>query len=408
MKSIQHIYKIGTGPSSSHSIGPRRAAELFAERLTDKNCKIAVELYGSLAATGKAHLTDKAIIEGLSPLEAEIIWKKDQILPLHPNGMVFKAFDNNGRTICNWRVYSVGGGELLDDNGPIQQSSYCVYQFNSISEILAWCIENNKSFWQYCSSNETEDIWQHLRQVWLVMCDAIGRGLSSKQEYLPGSLRLKRKAPAMFSCAHERTGIHRDFNLLSAYALAVAEENAAGHKIVTAPTCGSSGVLPSVLYYFHKHNDVGTERILRALATAGLFGSSVAERASISGAQVGCQGEIGTASAMSAGAAAQLLGADCKRIEYAAEMALEHSLGLTCDPVNGLVQIPCIERNAFAAMRAVECATYAISTSGEHIVSFDDVVDAMNKTGRDLQAKYRETAAGGLAEIMRLRLIDRQ
>jgi L-serine dehydratase len=283
-----------------------------------------------------------------------------------------------------------------------------MYQFNSISEILAWCIENNKSFWQYCSSNETEDIWQHLPQVWLVMCDAVGRGLSSKQEYLPGSLRLKRKAPAMFSCAHERTGIGRDFNLLSAYALAVAEENAAGHKIVTAPTCGSSGVLPSVLYYFHKHNDVGTDQILRALVTAGLFGSSVAERASISGAQVGCQGEIGTASAMSAGAAAQLLGADCKRIEYAAEMALEHSLGLTCDPVNGLVQIPCIERNAFAAMRAIECATYAISTSGEHIVSFDDVVDAMNKTGRDLQAKYRETAAGGLAEIMRLRLIDRQ
>jgi len=321
-------------------MGPRKAAELFSEKLTDKNCKIAVELYGSLAAVGKTHLTDRAIIEGLSPLKAEILWKKDQTLPLHPNGMVFKAFDNNGRTICIWQVYSVGGGELVDDNGPIQQFSYRTYQFNSISEILAWCIENNKSVWQYCSSNETEDVWEHLSQVWLVMCDAISRGLSSKQEYLPGSLRLKRKARAMLNCAHERIGILRDFNLLSAYALAVAEENATGHKIATAPTCGSAGVLPSVLYYFHKHNNISTDQILRALATAGLFGSSVAERASISGAQVGCQGEIGTASAMSAGAAAQLLGADCKQIEYAAEMALEHSLGLTCDPVNGLVQIP--------------------------------------------------------------------
>jgi len=388
-------------------MGPRKAAELFCGKLTDKNCKITVELYGSLAAVGRLHMTDRAIIEGLNPLKAEILWKKDQTLPLHPNGMIFKAFDNNGRTICIWRVYSVGGGELVDDNGPIQQLSYCTYQFNSISEILAWCIENNKSFWQYCLSNETEDVWKHLSQVWLVMCDAIGRGLSSNQEYLPGSLRLKSKARAMLNCAPERVGIHRDFNLLSAYALAVAEENAVGHKIVTAPTCGSAGVLPSVLYYFHKHNNIGTEQILRALATAGLFGSSVAERASISGAQVGCQGEIGTASAMSAGAAAQLLGADCKQIEYAAEMALEHSLGLTCDPINGLVQIPCIERNAFAAMRAIECATYAISTSGEHIVNFDDVVDVMDRTGRDLQEKYRETARGGLAEIMRFRLVDR-
>jgi len=407
MKSIQHIYKIGTGPSSSHSMGPRKAAELFSEKLTDKKCKITVELYGSLAAVGKTHLTDRAIIEGLRPLKAEILWKKEQSLPLHPNGMIFKAFDNNGRTICIWRVYSVGGGELIDDNGPIQQLSYCTYRLNTISEIITWCIENNKSFWQYCSSNETEDVWEHLSQVWLVMCDSIGRGISSKQEYLPGSLRLKRKARTMLNYAHKRIGILRDFNLLSAYSLAVAEENADGHKIVTAPTCGSAGVLPSVLYYFHKHNNIGTEQILRALATAGLFGASVAERASISGAQVGCQGEIGTASAMSASAAAQLLGADCKQIEYAAEMALEHSLGLTCDPINGLVQIPCIERNAFAAMRAIECATYALSTSGEHIVSFDDVVDVMNKTGRDLQEKYRETGRGGLAEIMRFRLVDR-
>jgi L-serine dehydratase len=411
MKSIKHIYKIGTGPSSSHSMGPRKAAELFVKRLRDKNCKIEVELYGSLAATGKGHLTDKAIVEGSSPLKVKIIWKKDQSLPLHPNGMVFKAVDSNGQTICNWRVYSVGGGELLDDNGPIQHiqpSADCTYQLNSISEILAWCIENDKSFWQYCLSCETEGIWHHLSQVWQVMCDSICRGLSSKQEYLPGSLRLKHKAGAIFKYAHEHVGIHRDFNLLSAYALAIAEENAVGHKIVTAPTCGSSGVLPSVLYYFHKHNNIGTDQILQALATAGLFGSSVAERASISGAQVGCQGEIGTASAMSASAAAQLLGADCKQIEYAAEIALEHSLGLTCDPVSGLVQVPCIERNAFAAMRAVECATYALSTSGEHIVSFDDVVNVMYRTGKDLQAKYRETSAGGLADIMRLRLIDKQ
>jgi len=386
-------------------MGPRRAAKLFFRKLKGEKCKSTVELYGSLAATGKGHLTDKTIIQELTPLETKIVWKKSQILPLHPNGMLFKAFDTNGQLICSWQVYSVGGGELIDDNGPVEKPSNDTYQLNSISEILAWCVKHNKAFWQYSSTGK--DIWGYLSEVWSVMNDAILRGLSSSEKYLPGPLKLRRKAPSMLDYAHKRVSILRDFNLLSAYALAVSEENASGGKIVTAPTCGSCGVLPSILYYFYKHNNIQTNEIFQALATAGLFGLSVAERASISGAEVGCQGEIGTACAMAAAAAAQILGGNCKQIEYAAEMALEHSLGLTCDPIKGFVQIPCIERNAFAAMRSFECAAYAISTSGNHIVSFDDVVDVMDRTGRDLQAKYRETAMGGLAEIMRIRLADR-
>jgi L-serine dehydratase len=408
MKSICNIYKTGVGPSSSHSMGPRKAAEIFLRLHQDSIHQAKVVLYNSLAATGRGHLTDKAIIEGLHPVKVELDWRPDETLPLHPNGMDFQALDSEGKTIGQWRVYSVGGGDLIDDNGPVEQQGSHHYPHNTISDVLAWCNDNDKSFSHYVYENESYDIDAFLERIWQVMASTIERGLTCGAEYLPGPLKLKRRATEMLKCAHDRIGILRYFNLLEAYALAVAEENASGREVATAPTCGSCGVLPSVLYYSLKHNNVREKDIRRALATGGLFGSLVVERASISGAEVGCQGEIGTACAMAAAAVAQLLGGSPSQVEYAAEMGLEHFLGLTCDPISGLVQVPCIERNAFAATRAYECATYAISTSGEHIVSFDDVVDVMNRTGRDMQCKYRETARGGLAEMMRNQLLSDQ
>lgn len=390
-------------------MGPNRAAEMFRRRVEPrKPARVVVELYGSLAATGRGHQTDVALASGLAPLAPVVEWKPDEELPAHSNGMVFRALDAAGAEIDSWRVYSVGGGRLADDEGPLAQDAGGEYPCQGLADVLAWCRAEDKPMWAYVDHHDTRELWQHLGRVWTVMRESLQRGLACEDGVLPGWLGLRRRARAMRDKANDSVGFLRYLHLVSSYALSVAEENAAGGLIATAPTCGSAGVLPAVLYYFWKHGGSSEQDILHALATAGLVGAVVAERASISGAQVGCQGEIGTACSMGAAAAAQLLKATPLQIEYAAEMGMEHWLGLTCDPIGGLVQVPCIERNAFAAMRSAECAAYAVATDGEHLVTFDNVVDVMNQTGRDLQCKYRETATGGLAAIMEHSLADRR
>jgi L-serine dehydratase len=406
MQSIRKIFTVGRGPSSSHTIAPERAAKLFLKKLNQKPSKILIHLYGSLATTGKGHNTDKVLSETLQDIPTDIRWHCNENLPEHPNGMEFEAFDQKNQLIKSWRVYSIGGGQLAEDHGVIDDNATIIYPAQYFSDIIDWCTENQQPIWQFAYQHERENLHDFLGYIWEVMQKVISEGLY-KEGYLPGSLKLTRRASKMLANSGSFSDTYKSLTCLSAYALAVAEENASGGRVVTAPTCGSAGVLPSVMYYFHMHYNISKRDILYGLATAGLVGSAVSGKASISGAQVGCQGEIGTVCAMAAAGAAQFLGGNIYHIEYAAEMALEHFLGLTCDPVAGLVQVPCIERNAFAATRALECAVYSISTDGEHVISFDDVIGVMNTTGRDLQAKYRETALGGLADLMRKRLLPK-
>ena len=391
MKSIKELYRIGTGPSSSHTMGPRKAAEMFVVRHPDA-AKFKVTLYGSLAATGKGHMTDVAIIDTLEPTApVEIIWQPKVFLPFHPNGMTFD------KLIENWTVYSVGGGALAENNDTSSIESPDVYGMNSMTEILEWCERNGRSYWEYVKECEDSDIWDYLNEVWKTMIDSIHRGLE-EEGVLPGPLNLRRKASTYYIRATGYKQSLQSRGLVFAYALAVSEENASGGKIVTAPTCGSCGVVPAVLYHLYKSRDFSDIRILRALATAGLVGNIVKFNASISGAEVGCQGEVGVACAMASAASNQLFGGSPAQIEYAAEMGLEHHLGMTCDPVCGLVQIPCIERNAYAAARALDANLYSSFTDGMHRVSFDKVVQVMKQTGHDLPSLYKETSEGGLAK----------
>ena len=397
MKSIKELYRIGTGPSSSHTMGPRKAAEMFVERHPDA-ASFKVTLYGSLAATGKGHMTDVAIIDTLkTTAPVEIIWQPKVFLPFHPNGMTFAAFDANNKIQENWTVYSIGGGALAENNSNPTIESPEVYGMNSMTEILEWCERTGKSYWEYVKECENEDIWDYLAEVWDTMKEAIHRGLEA-EGVLPGPLNLRRKASTYYIRATGYKQSLQSRGLVFSYALAVSEENASGGMIVTAPTCGSCGVMPAVLYHLQKSRDFSDMRILRALATAGLIGNIVKFNASISGAEVGCQGEVGVACAMASAAANQLFGGSPAQIEYAAEMGLEHHLGMTCDPVCGLVQIPCIERNAYAAARALDANLYSAFTDGMHRVSFDKVVQVMKQTGHDLPSLYKETSEGGLAK----------
>ncbi len=396
MKTIREIYRIGYGPSSSHTMGPRKAAEIFVGR-TQEAVSYVVTLYGSLAATGRGHMTDVAILDVLK--NATIRWMPDVFLPYHPNGMKFEALDTDGKVIDSWTVYSVGGGALEED-GKQGDELPEIYHLNTMTEILRYCEESGKSFWEYVEECEGKEIWDYLHDVWQVMCEAVERGIDA-EGVLPGPLHLARKAASYYVKATGYRDNVRTRALVFAYALAVSEENAAGGRIVTAPTCGSCGVLPSVLYHVGKSKNFSEPRILRALATAGLIGNVVKHNASISGAEVGCQGEVGVACAMAAAAATQLFGGTPSQIEYAAEMGLEHHLGMTCDPVCGLVQIPCIERNAYAAARALDTNVYASFSDGLHRVSFDKVVEVMKETGHDLPSLYKETAQGGLAKEYR-------
>ncbi len=393
MESITKLYRIGFGPSSSHTMGPAEAAKIFKRRHPDIHF-VRVTLFGSLAATGRGHMTNLVIQEVLAPISVEFIWKPHEVLPFHPNGMIFEALDKGQQVIDTWKVFSIGGGEIREENQ--QTSTSSLYPLSTMREILTHLEANGLSFWEYVEQIEGPQIWSHLKKVWRTMAEAIERGLRS-EGVLPGGLGLPRKAWAYYQKAKTTGSYFRRMGFLSAYALAVSEENATRGVVVTAPTCGSSGVLPAVLRFMREMTKSPEETILRALATSGLIGNLVKHNASISGAEVGCQGEIGTACAMAAGASVQILGGTIRQIEYAAEMGLEHHLGLTCDPVGGLVQIPCIERNAMAAAKALSCADYALFSDGFHRVSFDDVVIVMRQTGLDLPSLYRETASGGLA-----------
>lgn len=392
MESIRELYKIGHGPSSSHTMGPKFAAESFAKR-NPKAVSFKVTLYGSLALTGKGHMTDY-IIEKTLPGEVQISWKSETFLPMHPNGMIFEAFDGQGTKIDDWEVYSIGGGAIADKNTKPGKND--IYPITEMTQIIKYLEEEGGTFWEYVYKIEDEAFPAYLKKVWETMKDAVGRGLEADGTLL-GELKLRRKAPSYFVKANMQNKFAEDNAYLFAYALAVSEENASAGKVVTAPTCGSSGILPAVLYLFYKKYNFSEVRILKALAVAGLFGNLVKENASISGAEVGCQGEVGTACAMAAAACTQLLGGTMYQIEYAAASGLEHHLGLTCDPIAGLVQVPCIERNAFGAQRALDSALYAVYSDGRHLVSFDNVTEVMEQTGHDLPSLYKETSLGGLA-----------
>ncbi|NOZ14075.1 MAG: L-serine ammonia-lyase [Acidobacteria bacterium] len=394
MESIRELYRVGNGPSSSHTMGPARAAEKFKEKTMDA-AAYRVTLFGSLAATGKGHLTDRAIEKILSPAPVDVIWKAEETLPLHPNGMRFDALDKKGIVTRQWEVYSVGGGAIRDaDNWNAETKT--VYPLSKMDDILTWCEENGTSLWEFVEKSEGKDIWDFLEKILDAMESALNRGIA-EEGLLPGTLHLARKGAAYHIKAINASHAVRVIGSVFAYALAVSEENAAGGIVATAPTCGSAGVLPATLHYLRESYKFDKRRILRALATAGLIGNLVKKNASISGAEVGCQGEIGTACAMASAAAAQLLGGTVPQIEYAAEMGMEHHLGLTCDPVDGYVQIPCIERNAVAAGRALHCATFALFSDGKHRISFDEVVTTMRETGLDMGSCYKETARCGLA-----------
>ncbi|MFC2605194.1 MAG: L-serine ammonia-lyase [Bacteroidota bacterium] len=381
-------------------MGPKRAAQLFLDKHHDAD-KFVVTLYGSLAATGKGHLTDAAILDVLNPAATTTIeWQPNVFLPFHPNAVKFESYNRAGDVTDSWTVYSIGGGTLSDGTkiiGLDERENRNIYDKNKITDILHWCKETGKTYWEYVEECEDSDIWDYLSHVWQVMSAAVKRGLES-EGVLPGPLALTRKASTYYIKAKGYKDSLQSRGLVFAYALAVSEENAAGGEIVTAPTCGSSGVIPAVLYHLHKSHEFTEKRILRSLATAGLFGNTVKANASISGAEVGCQGEIGVACAMAATAACQLFGGSPAQIEYAAEMGLEHHLGMTCDPVCGLVQIPCIERNAYAAARALDANLYSNFTDGVHRVSFDRVVEVMKETGHDIPSLYKETGEGGLAK----------
>lgn len=394
MKSLRELYRIGTGPSSSHTMGPRFAAAEFRQRHPDGEA-FRVTLYGSLAATGRGHFTDRAIRDVLGA-GTEIIWQPDVILPFHPNGMQFEALDPDGHLVENWTVFSIGGGALASPGHPCLSPE--VYPFADFAAIVDYADASGSPIWQCAVDFESDDVSAYLDKVLTQMRDTIRRGLEC-EDVLPGPLKLARRAASVYAKAkmqrHSRTG------LLAAYALASSEENAACGTVVTAPTCGSAGVLPAVLHYLHGALECSEQRLRTALATAGLVGLTAKQNGSISGAEVGCQGEVGVACSMAAAAAAQLLGGTPAQIEYAAEIGLEHFLGLTCDPVMGLVQIPCIERNAIAASRALVAAEYALLTDGRHRVSLDTVIRAMKQTGHDLPTLYRETSEGGLAAVVR-------
>ena len=402
MQSLKQLYNIGMGPSSSHTMGPRKAAEQFSTAYPQAAC-FRVTLYGSLAATGKGHLTDFAIREGFEPRPVTILWEPTVFLPHHPNALLLEALDKAGHVLAKETVYSVGGGEIDDDQHKTL-SPKIVYPHTSMAQILAYTSQHRMLLWEYVEECEGPEIWNYLTTVWNTMQQTMQRGLE-KRGVLPGSLNLERKARRYLHNAEHSPQYLRRMNNLFAYALACAEENASGGQVVTAPTCGSSGVVPAVCRQIKEIYGFEDITIIHALATAGIFGNLAKANASISGAEVGCQGEIGVACAMASAAACQLEGGDNRRIAYAAEMGLEHHLGLTCDPVDGLVQIPCIERNALAASRALDCATYALISDGEHRISYDHVLATMMQSGLDMKKEYRETAKGGLARFFKKKFL---
>ena len=397
MKSIRDIYKIGIGPSSSHTMGPERAAELFLTQHPQAD-RFQVVLYGSLSKTGVGHGTDRVLLKTLGEDRTKIVFSKEAWEGMHPNTMDFSAFADDIE-IGTMRVESIGGGDIRVP-GQSHLDSPEVYPENSFAEISDFC------HWRYIEKlsdyvelNEGEEIWDFLMEVWQVMKAAIDAGLSATGT-LPGGLNVQRKAKYLYeSVPKEEIPALKEFQMLSAFAYAVAEENADNGRIVTAPTCGACGVLPAVLKYAQVTKGFTDEQIIRGLAAAGIIGSLTKRNASISGAECGCQAEIGTACSMAAAALAELYDQNLDQVEYAAECAMEHHLGLTCDPICGLVQIPCIERNAVAANRAMNASNLSYFLTGSRNISYDMVCRAMHETGINLNHRFRETSEGGLAKI---------
>ncbi|MBN2503743.1 MAG: L-serine ammonia-lyase, iron-sulfur-dependent, subunit alpha [Bacilli bacterium] len=401
MKSIRELYKIGYGPSSSHTIGPQRACEKFMERYPKAN-RHKVILYGSLALTGRGHLTDAIIKKTLPNVEVEF---DDQFVLWHPNTLDIKGYLDDTE-IASMRVYSIGGGSIQIDGEPSDEGSD-IYPHHTFEEIKEFCLDHGLRLFEYVEMYEGIEIWEFLKTILNTMFSAVDRGLRS-EGVLPGELRVRRKAKQLLTKPMDNeTPEVRESRIISAYAYAVSEENASGNMIVTAPTCGASGVVPAVIRYMYDQLGYKKEALLQGLATGALIGNLIKHNASISGAVAGCQAEIGSASAMAAAIHSELLGHSICQIEYAAEISLEHHLGLTCDPVLGYVQIPCIERNAVGAMRALDSSRLAYFLSESRMISLDMVIDTMYQTGKDIHTKYRETGSGGLA-LLYQKLKDRK
>ena len=449
--SVFDLFKIGIGPSSSHTVGPMRAAARFAEGLRrdgllEATAALKVELYGSLGATGKGHGSDKAVLLGLEgdapdtvdtasiPARLERIRGQGELrllgekplrfvekehlamirkpLPYHPNGMIFRAFDAAGLQIRSREYYSVGGGFVVDEDAAgadriVEDRTPLTYPFKTARELLGHCTAQGLSISQVMLANEAA--WRPeaetragLLRIWQVMQDCVRAGCRN-EGIMPGGLKVKRRAPALYRqlSAHPEAALRDTLSVLdwvNLYALAVNEENASGGRVVTAPTNGAAGIVPAVLHYYNRFiAGADDDGVVRFLLTAAAIGILYKENASISGAEVGCQGEVGVACSMAAGALCEVLGGTPQQVENAAEIGMEHNLGLTCDPIGGLVQVPCIERNAMGSVKAINAARMALRGDGQHFVSLDKVIRTMRQTGADMKSKYKETARGGLA-----------
>ena len=396
MKSLTELYKVGRGPSSSHTMGPEKACMLFKAGNPSAN-RFHVILYGSLAKTGVGHGTDRIVRETLSPSSCEVEFNYENLPLPHPNTMELFAYCGE-ELLDKKRVMSVGGGEICFEGSPLAELPD-VYMMASFAEISAHCRQHGLRLWEYAHQVEGETLWPHLRYCWETMKESIRLGLTTTGT-LPGGLEVQRKAKQLYSRQHiDESAETRENRVVCAYAFAVSEQNAAGERIVTAPTCGSAGVLPAVLYYQQQKRGFSDEEIIRAMAAGGMVGNLIKTNASISGSECGCQAEVGSACAMAAAALAELFGLDLDKLECAAEIAIEHHLGLTCDPICGLVQIPCIERNAVAAMRAINAVSLASFLSDSRKITLDDCIEVMRQTGLDISHRYKETAEGGLATL---------
>lgn len=398
MKSVRDIYKVGKGPSSSHTMAPVKAAALFQSETPEADAYQAI-LYGSLSKTGKGHGTDRALHDTMAPIPIEVIFSQDMPEDIgHPNTMDLIAI-KGGKEFSRIRVRSIGGGDFLIEGRPAPGKGEDIYLENSFAEIKQFCEFRYLSLVDYVELNEGKEIWDFLLGIWEAMQASIREGLAATGE-LPGGLHIQRKAKSIYD--HILVNKHPEImecQMVCSYAYAASEQNADNGTVVTAPTCGSCGVLPAVLYYFRDKRNLTDLDIAHALGVAGLFGELAKRNASVSGAECGCQAEVGVACSMAAAALGQIFGYPIKKIEYAAEVALEHHLGLTCDPICGLVQIPCIERNAVAAMRAINSANLAYFLAGTRNISYDMVIKTMYETGIHLNRSYRETSEGGLARI---------
>lgn len=396
MPSLKELYRIGSGPSSSHTMAPQRAAEYFRIKYPDAD-RFEAELFGSLAKMGKVYHLDSLIRETFAPKKAVISLRVGEDSLPHPCTMRFCAYSGKN-LLGKIEAYSTGGGSFRIKGEELSQNE-SVYPEHSYTEIASYCEQKRIRLWQYAEEKEGSQLWDYLSEVWKAMVESIESGLS-EEGVLEGGLGVQRKAKFLYSQSHiDESAETRENRLVCAYAFAVSEQNASFGKVVTAPTCGAAGVLPAVLRYAKEKRGFSDREILQSLATAGIVGNLIKTNASVIGAECGCQAEIGSACAMAAAALGELYGMSLNQIEYAAEIAIEHHLGLTCDPIKGLVQIPCIERNAVAAMRAINAVNLANFLSDTRKISFDLVVKTMYETGRDLSRVYKETSEGGLAKL---------